>query len=88
VHYYKPDVDDWELLDRQADPLEVRDFSREPEYAAVVQELKAEIERLRKEVDEVGDPPRAAYGNQRFDNEPAPPMPQPRQNRQQPRPAN
>ena len=70
VHYYKPDVDDWELLDRQADPLEVKNFYTDPAYAPVVKDLHAEVERLRKEVQETGDPPRAAYGNQRFANEP------------------
>lgn len=73
VHYYKPDVDDWELLDRQKDPLEVKNFYTDPAYAEIVKELHAELDRLRKEVDETGEPPRAAYGNQRFANEPAPP---------------
>jgi arylsulfatase A-like enzyme len=69
VHYYKPDVDDWELLDRQKDPLEVKNFYNDPEYADVVKELHAEVIRLRKEVKE-GDPPRSAYGNRPFENEP------------------
>jgi len=73
VHYYKPDVDDWELLDRQVDPLEVRNFYRNPAYEQTVKELHAELERLRKEVQETGEPPRAAYGNQLFDGESAPP---------------
>jgi arylsulfatase A-like enzyme len=70
VHYYKPDVDDWELLDRQADPLEVRDFYNDPAYAQTVAELKEELERLRIEVQDAGDTPRSAYGNQPFDGEP------------------
>lgn len=69
VHYYKPDVDDWELLDRQADPLEVKNFYKEPAYAQAVKDLHAEVERLRKEVKETDEPPRAAYGNQKFDGE-------------------
>lgn len=69
VHYYKPDVDDWELLDRQADPLEVKNFYADPTYAQTVKDLHAEVERLRKEVKETAEPPRAAYGNQKFDNE-------------------
>jgi arylsulfatase A-like enzyme len=72
VHYYKPDVDDWELLDREKDPLEVKDFYNDPAYATTVKELMAELKRLRVEVDETGSPPRAAHGNKAFDNEPQP----------------
>lgn len=70
IHYYKPDVDDWELLDRQADPLEVTNFYNDPDYADVRKELHAELERLRVEVQETVEPPREAYGNKAFDNEP------------------
>lgn len=70
VHYYKPDVDDWELLDRERDPLEVQSFYHDPAYAPVVAELKQEIQRLQREVDETEPPPRAAFGNQPFANEP------------------
>jgi arylsulfatase A-like enzyme len=72
VHYYKPDVDDWELLDREKDPLELRNFYTDPAYAQTVKDLHAEVERLRKEVGETVEPPRAAYGNQPFENEPKP----------------
>jgi arylsulfatase A-like enzyme len=75
VHYYKPDVDDWELLDREKDPLEVKNFYNDPAYTATVKELHEELNRLRKEVDETGEPPRAAYGNRPFDNEPQPAQP-------------
>ena len=70
VHYYKPDVDDWELLDREKDPLEVTNFYTDPAYAATVKELHAELERLKVEVKETTEPPRSAYGNQPFDGEP------------------
>ncbi|HJS08566.1 MAG TPA: sulfatase [Pirellulales bacterium] len=70
VHYYKPDVDDWELLDREKDPLETRNYYNDPGYASTVKELHAELERLRKEVDDSAEPPRAAYGNQPFAGEP------------------
>ncbi|MHB0957687.1 MAG: sulfatase family protein [Pirellulaceae bacterium] len=75
VHYYKPDVDDWELLDRETDPWEVRNFYTDPAYAQTVQELHAELQRLREEVRETGEPPRSAYGNQPFDGEPQPAAP-------------
>ncbi len=69
VHYYKPDLDEWELLDRQADPLEVRNFHADPAYAETVKQLHRELERLRAEVKDTAEPPRAAYGNQPFANE-------------------
>ncbi len=75
IHYYKPDVDDWELLDRQKDPLEVKNFIDDPAYADVVKELRAELDRLRAEVKETGEPPREAYGRQPFDNEKKPAAP-------------
>lgn len=75
VHYYKPDVNDWELLDREKDPLEVKDFYKDPAYADTVKQLHAELERLRKEVKETGEPPREAFGNQPFEGEPKPPAP-------------
>ena len=70
VHYYKPDIDDWELLDREKDPLEVKNFYHDPAYAKTVKDLHAEVERLRKEVGETLEPPRTAYGNQPFESEP------------------
>jgi len=69
VHYYKPDVDDWELLDRQVDPLEVRSFHKDPAYAETVAELRKELDRLRQEVGETEPPPREAFGNQPFEGE-------------------
>ena len=74
IHYYKPDVSDWELLDREKDPLETKDFFRDPAYADTVKTLQAELTRLREEVGETSDVPRAAYGNQPFDGEPRPPQ--------------
>ncbi|GIX04436.1 MAG: hypothetical protein KatS3mg114_0305 [Planctomycetaceae bacterium] len=75
VHYYKPDVNDWELLDRQADPYETRNYYHDPAYAAVVRELHAELERLRVALEDTTTPPREAYGTQPFPGEPAPPRP-------------
>ena len=74
IHYYKPDVDDWELLDREKDPLETRSFYNDPAYADTVTELKAELQRLRVEVKETEDPPRLAHGNKAFDGEANPPV--------------
>jgi arylsulfatase A-like enzyme len=50
VHFYAPDVDYWELYDREKDPNEMRDFAGDPAYAKTVEELKAEALRLRREL--------------------------------------
>ncbi len=71
IHYYKPDLDEWELLDREKDPLETKNFLNDPAYASTVKELKAELERLRKELDDTEPPPREAYGRQAFPGEKA-----------------
>lgn len=82
VHYYKPDIDDWELLDREKDPLEVKNFYKDPAYAQTVKDLHAELERLKVQVKETEPPPREAYGSKAFDGEPA----KPGQPNAQPRP--
>ncbi|MCA9054608.1 MAG: DUF4976 domain-containing protein, partial [Planctomycetaceae bacterium] len=81
IHYYKPDVDDWELLDREKDPLEVTNYYSDPEYAQVRKDLHTELERLKVEVQETDDPPREAYGRRPFDNEPQAPEAQPKRSR-------
>lgn len=73
VHYYTPDVDDWELLDREKDPLEVKSFYSDPAYAGTVRELKAEILRLQAEVKETMPPPRFTHGRKAFEGEVNPP---------------
>ena len=75
VHFYKPDVDYWELYDRQKDPQELRDFYNAPTYAKIVAELKLELARLKAELKVPTAPPREAFGNQPFDTEPRPKQP-------------
>lgn len=75
VHYYKPDIDEWELLDRLTDPLETKNYYADPQYADIVKTLHAELERLRIEVQDTGETPRSAFGNKPFDNEPQPQKP-------------
>ena len=84
IHYYKPDLDDWELLDRQQDPLEVKNFYNDPTYAETVQQLQAELVRLRQVVGDTGEVPRAAYGNRPFEGEPQP-LPAPAKNKKKQR---
>jgi len=62
VHFYVPDVDYWELYDREQDPLEMRSVFGRPEYARVTEDLKKEITRLRTELKFPADLPKEAYG--------------------------
>ena len=43
---------DWELFDLQNDPLEMKNLYRDPAHSEVVKEMKAELKRLREELDE------------------------------------
>lgn len=62
VHFYIPDVDYWELFDRQEDPEEIHNVIDDPKYADVVQELRDELARLRQELKVPDVPPKEAYG--------------------------
>ncbi|MCS7270462.1 MAG: sulfatase, partial [Gemmataceae bacterium] len=62
VHFYKPDVDEWELLDRDKDPLETRNFYHDPAYADVVRQLHAELQQLRRDLEVPAELPKEAYG--------------------------
>lgn len=62
VHFYIPDVDYWELYDREKDPQELREFAKDPAYAATVEDLKKQLAQLRVDL-KVPDPiPKEAYG--------------------------
>ena len=76
VHFYKPDIDEWELYDLKENPQETINFINHPDHAKVVEELHAELERLRKElkVPAESDEPRAAYGHVPFDDPAAMPL--------------
>ena len=47
IHFYEPDVDEWELYDLQFDPWEINNVYDNPAYARVKQRLTAELERQR-----------------------------------------
>lgn len=70
VHYEGKDGGEWELLDRQVDPLEVKSFHQDPAYESTMAELKAEIRRLQEVVDDKTPPPAKAYGNDKLEWEP------------------
>lgn len=47
IHYYY-DIDEWELFDLKKDPHEMKSVYKDPAYQDVVQQLKIELEKLRK----------------------------------------
>ena len=62
VHFYGPDVDEWELFDLQTDPRELKNVLDDPAHAKVVADLKAEVARLRGELKVPNEPPPEASG--------------------------
>jgi arylsulfatase A-like enzyme len=49
IHFYH-EMDEWELFDLQNDPNELNNVYSDPAYAGIVEELKAELDRLRREL--------------------------------------
>jgi arylsulfatase A-like enzyme len=62
AHFYTPDVDYWELFDRQKDPDEMTSVFGDPAYAQVQTNLVGEVMRLRKEFKEPAKDDPRAYG--------------------------
>jgi arylsulfatase A-like enzyme len=50
VHFYEPEMNYWELFDRQTDPREMKSVYDDPKYADARQELEQELKRLRREL--------------------------------------
>jgi arylsulfatase A-like enzyme len=48
IHFYY-DIDAWELYDLKKDPNEVNNLYDDPEYAGIIETLKAELQKLRKQ---------------------------------------
>lgn len=67
VHFYKPDVDYWELYDREKDPQELRSFYDDPAYAPVIEQLRSELAKERERLQVPATDPRVAYGNRPLD---------------------
>ncbi len=55
IHFYH-DINAWELYDLREDPHELRNVYGDPEYADIVVELKAELNRLREYYGDTADP--------------------------------
>ncbi|MBC9868883.1 MAG: DUF4976 domain-containing protein, partial [Opitutae bacterium] len=47
IHFKFDDVDEWEFFDRERDPGEMKSEYDNPEYAQKIDQLKAELSRLR-----------------------------------------
>lgn len=63
IHFYEPDVDQWELYDVANDPKELNNVFGRPEYAAEQARLAAELVRLRRELEvPEADPPEPRGG--------------------------
>ena len=64
VHFYEPDVNEWEMYDLTADPKELRSVHNDPKYAKERTRLEAELKRLRAELkvpeQDPKQPPKAA----------------------------
>jgi arylsulfatase A-like enzyme len=63
VHFYAPDVDYWELFDRQRDPGEMTSVFDDPAYAAARKQLMAEVARQRLALREPARDDPAAFGS-------------------------
>jgi hypothetical protein len=57
VHFFRPEIDRWELFDRATDPQELQDVHGRPDYASIQHELETELLRLRQELKVVEDSP-------------------------------
>ena len=58
VHFYEPDVAEWEMFDLEADPKEMRSVFADPNYAKERARLEKELARLRAELKvPAADPP-------------------------------
>ena len=64
AHFYWPDVDYWELFDRQKDPGEMTSVFDEPAYAGVRTNLLQEVSRQRAVLKEPPKDDPRAYGPQ------------------------
>ncbi len=70
VRFDGPDLDAWELFDREKDPHELRSVYGDPAYAGVAAELKRELGRLRSVLGVPAEPPAEAYGQARAGRRP------------------
>jgi len=60
-HFYESDVNEWRLIDRQKDPLELKDVYHDPSYVEVRAQLHAELRRLREQLRVPEEDPPESY---------------------------
>lgn len=64
-HFYEPDMNYWTLIDREKDPLELKNVYNEKQYSKVKADLHRELMRLRAELKVPDqDAPESMTGNQ------------------------
>jgi arylsulfatase A-like enzyme len=63
VYFYEPAFGYWELFDLQKDPHELRNVLDTPEYKSTAKELRAELDRLRTELNVPSPDPASTYAN-------------------------
>ena len=51
IHFYN-DINEWELYDLATDPSEMNNIYNDPANAAIVNELKKELDRLQQQYDD------------------------------------
>ncbi|MBP7053078.1 MAG: sulfatase [Phycisphaerae bacterium] len=56
IHFYN-DIDEWELYDLKTDPDERQNVYNDPQYAEIVQELKAKLKQLRAQYNDTTGAP-------------------------------
>jgi arylsulfatase A-like enzyme len=65
AHFYAPDVDYWELFDREKDPHEMKSVYGDPAYSQVQTRLMKEVQQLRKDLKEPSKDDPKAFGDPR-----------------------
>ena len=60
VHFYEPEINEWELFDLKTDPRELRSLYGQAEVAAVQKKLAGELDRLRRELKVPNPDPQAS----------------------------
>ena len=61
AYFYEMDMEEWLLVDLEADPLEQRNFYNDPKYADVQARLHAELEKLRADLKVPEKDPKESY---------------------------
>ncbi len=62
IHFYEPDVNEWELFDLKNDPQEMTSVHGQSKYADVQKELTSELARLRSHYELPSEDPAASLG--------------------------